>query len=187
MTNYETPKLVKRKIREYVKNILLDKTPARERVRIGRSVPTQAEDLPTLLVYTQGETVSRFDEAPKSYRRNMNLVIECLEAGDTDDDLDSRLEELGEKVEELIEADETFGGLINKVELSSTSYQTEPDGQSPIGSLVLGFNVDFFTFPKAHEAIDDFKRADVDWKVGHHNASPDAVVDAEDQIDVETT
>lgn len=187
MNDSVTLKLAKRRMKEFVKSALIGKTDAADRVFIGRSVPTQTEDLPVLLIYSTGENVSRFNEAPKNYQRNMNLLVECIVAGNDDDDLDIKMETLAEKVETILENDETLGGIANKLELSGSDYQSEPDAQSPIGNLALRFNVEFYTDAiREGVCLDTFKGADVDWKIGHHAGPSDNVVDAEDKIDVIT-
>ena len=120
MTELKTPRLIKRAIKEYVRDVLKNKTSAGANVFISRSLPTQHEALPSILVYTTGENVSLFDVSYKRYRRSMNLRIECVTIGDDDEDLDLKLEEMGEVVEDYLDRDETFSGLINKVELAST-------------------------------------------------------------------
>ena len=187
MNDSVTLKLAKRKMKEFVQTKLLNKTDAGARVYIGRSIPTNSEDLPAILIYSTGENISRFNEAPKNYQRNMNLLVECIAAGNDDDDLDIRLETLAEKVEALLEIDETLGGIANKLELAGSDYQSEPDAASPLGNLALRFNVEFYT-DAIREGVDleTFKGTDIDWKIGHHAAHPDNVVDAEDKINVTT-
>jgi len=188
MNETATRAFAKRKIKEEIQKLLLNKTGAQSRVSISRSIPTDAQDLPAILIYSTGENVDRFNEAPKNYRRTLNVNLEIIAAGNDDDHLDYILEDIGDKVEELMELDETLGGLANKLELSGSSYQSEPDAQSPIGSLVLAYQIEFFTDAPLPGSVclDDFKGADTKWKVGHHDSSPDNVVEAEDKIDVIT-
>lgn len=185
-----TRAFAKRKIKEAIKKLLIDgDTDAETRVSISRSIPTDAQNVPALLIYTTGEAVSRFNEAPKNYRRALNVNIEIMAAGNDDEHLDLILETIGDEVEQLMEKDETLGGLCNKLELVATAYQSEPDGQSPLGSLVLSYSVDFFTDAQqlADDCLEEFQGTDLDWKVGHNNAPSDSVIDAEDTVNVQTT
>jgi hypothetical protein len=90
---------------------------------------------------------------------------------------------MGEKVEDFLDRDETFGNLINRVELASSDYQTDAAAQSPTGLLALTFNLEFFTYAQRPDAVcyDTFKTSDTGWKIGHNEEAPDAVIDAEDE------
>lgn len=177
---------IKRLIREYVKAILLELgTPAGDQVFIGRTVPTWDEHLPVILLYPSSENIERFDEGPKTYKREFSLTIECNTKGDDDDDLDLKLEELSDRVEALMEIDETLGGIIDRVELRSAEYQAELDGSSPIGSVRLLYNCRFKQNANRSGVycLPDLKQITNEWEIGHHNDSPDGVTDATDQID----
>lgn len=179
----------KRAIRKYVRLLLLDKTDAKERVFINRTVPTQVEDLPVILVYSLGETITRFNEAPKDYLREFSLRIEIVAAGDEDNDLDERLEAIGDIVESLLEQDETFSDLVSHIELKSTEYLGNHEAQSPVGVLALNYSVYFLTDAISSISLDDFSGADIKYKIGNTtqaNGAPDGTVRATDTANVET-
>lgn len=183
-------RLVKRQIRERIRDILIEVgTPAGNQVAIGRTIPSWIENLPVILIYPSNESLRRFNEAPKNYQRNLSVTIECLAAGDDDNDLDYNLEVLGERIEDIVEVDETLGiDCVDELELQNVEYQTEPDGQSPTGSLILNYNVRFYQDANQPglNCLDDLKQANTEWQVGHHGGSPeDEVIDAEDQINFE--
>lgn len=183
MTSSISERLIKRQIKEAIKKLLFGKTNAKENVFISRSVPVDVDDLPAILIYSTSETVRRFNEAPKDYQRELTVAVECLATGNDDDDLDVKLEILGETVESLMEIDETLGDIVHKVELTGTGYTQDPDGQSPLGSLVLQFAVTFYTdaIRPGSICLPDFKETGVDWKVGHHGSEePGDQVDATD-------
>lgn len=165
----------KRAIRNYVKLLLLDKTDAQDRVFINRVIPTQIEALPVILVYSMGESISRFDEAPKNYLRDFNLRIEIISAGDQDDDLDERLELIGDKVEALLEQDETFNDLVSHIELKSTEYQGDHEAQSPVGMLALNYSVIFVSEAIKDLSLVDFNGADATWNIGNLKNSTEEV------------
>lgn len=164
----------KRNIRLKIQALLQNQTEAKERVYINRVIPTQSEDLPVILIYTTGESISRFNEAPKDYRRVMSVRIECIDKGNTDDDLDFKLETLADKVEEVMEIDDTLGDLVNKSELVSTDYQADPDAESPTGILALTYSVEFFTdaIQPGKDSLPAFTGADVNYNVGIDTGSP---------------
>jgi hypothetical protein len=189
MTSSISERLIKRKIKEAIQSLLIGKTNAKEKVFVSRSVPVDVEDLPAILIYSTSENVRRFNEAPKDYQRELTVAVECLATGNDDDDLDLKLEVLGETVESLMEIDETLGDIVHKVELTGTGYTQDPDGQSPLGSLVLQFAVTFYTdaIRPGSICLPDFKEIGVDWKVGHHGSEePGTQVDAQSLLTIET-
>lgn len=190
MSESKTPAFArKRAIREYVKKALIGKTDAGQRIFINRVIPTQIEDLPVILVYSLGENVTRFNEAPKDYKRDFNLRVEIVAAGDQDDDLDERLELIADKVESLLEQDETFGDLVSHIELKSTEYTGDHEAQSPVGMLALNYSVVFVTDAISEISLDDFTGTDIKYSVGNlteANGAPDGVTRATDTVNVET-
>jgi hypothetical protein len=182
VTESKTLEFVKRKIKIAVRDLLKNKTEAKENVKISSTPPTQIEELPAIRIFSTNESVSRFNEAPKNYKRNVNVAIECLDTGNDDDQLDMRLEILGEQVETLMELDETLGKLVNKLELTGVAYQYEADAQSPVGSIILTFNIEFFSYAQRETVLDDYLSTGVKWEIGHHNSSSDGVKDAEDRL-----
>lgn len=190
MSESKTPAFArKRAIREYVKRALVGKTDAGQRIFINRVIPTQIEDLPVILVYSLGENVTRFNEAPKDYKRDFNLRVEIVCAGDQDDDLDERLELIADKVESLLEQDETFGDLVSHIELKSTEYTGDHEAQSPVGMLALNYSVVFVTDAISEISLDDFTGTDIKYSVGNlteANGAPDGVTRATDTVNVET-
>lgn len=177
----------KRNIRLKIQDLLLNKTDARERVYINRTIPTQAESLPVILIYSTGESIRRFNEAPKDYKRNLSIRIECVASGSKDDDLDLLLEQLADKVEEVMEIDDTLGDLVNKSELVSTDYQADPDAESPTGILALVYDVEFFTdaIQPGKDSLPQFTGTDANYNVGIDTGSP--ADNVPDTIDVATT
>lgn len=144
MSETRNPRPIKRLIKEAIRGVLLGKTDAKERVSISQSTPTDDESLPVIRIYALSESVSRFHESPKDYKRALNVTVEIISNGDNDDDLDSHLEDMGEKVEAIMEIDETLGDLVDGLELVSSAYGTSGDGSSFMGSLFLTYEITFY-------------------------------------------
>jgi len=178
-------RLIKSKIRKQIRETLKGNTEAGDQVFVSRSIPSQVEDLPAVIIYSNSENVSRFHDSPKDYRRELIVTIECQAAENTDEETEELLEVIAEKIEDLLELDETLGGLSDRLELTGSQYQYESDGQSPIGVLILQYVVRFYTAAiyEGVQCLDDLKVIHIDHKIGHHNESPDAVVDAQDTIE----
>ena len=165
-------------------------TLAGDNVEATRAIPTDINNLPKVLIYLKNEQVDIFDESPRRYRRNAVFNIECIASGSTDSDADTISEQLVKEVEEALALDETLGtsdqkdDCVNDSVLGSVSFQSEPDGQSPVAVGVLSFDVEYFTIPNTKTDGPDFLRAGVEWQVGHHDESSDEIIDAEDIIDI---
>jgi hypothetical protein len=186
VTALNTPGAVRRAIREKIKAILVGQTPALNSVFISRSLPTEADALPAIGIYTTGETVERFNEAPKDYRRELSLMIEVNIAGDTDDDLDQKREDFADKIESLIEKDETLGGLVDSLWLTANEFAENSEGESPIGKLSVLYTVRFYMdAARPAEDLTEFQGADVDWKIKRPEELPTSV-DASDEVNLET-
>lgn len=181
-----TQEPLKRKIKNAVVALMKGgNTLAKERVALSRSIPSESVTFPLINVYSVSETVERFDEAPKRYRRRMTLLIECLSAGDEDDGLDKALEILGRQVEILMERDETLGGLLNKLELTGTDYQQEPDGASPLALLALRYSLEFFDTPyNGEDELSALNEVDLEWKIKHGDETENEVLTANDEINL---
>jgi len=181
-----TQKPTKRLVKEAVVKLLKEgNTLAQERVSLSRSIPSEDITFPLINVYTVSESVERFDEAPKRYRRRITLLIECLSRGDEDDQLDLYLEHLASQVENLMERDETLGGILNKLELSGTEYQQEPDGSSPLALLALRYSLEYFDEPASgEESLSNFLGLDVEWNASQGDEQPDEYLIANDTINL---
>lgn len=166
--------------------MLLNKTAAADRVELSKSTPAQEEDFPAIRLYALGENVDLFDVSTKRYVRTLNISVECYAMGDTPDDLDLRLEEMGEIVETLFDRDDSLGGLVDSINFTGCDYQVEPIATAPLGVLILKYVVKFYTYAQRLEGgcLDAFKGADIEWAVGHNNEPTDNIIDATDTVDV---
>lgn len=178
----------KRKLKEKLKALFLERAGVKERVYISRSVPTGIEETPVILIYSPNETVEVNDQSPKTYDRNLQIKVECICQGNTDDDLDFDLEVMAQRIEDLIEFDDTMGGLVQHTVLTGVEYQTEPDGQSPMGAAILTFDFQYYTTAVPGATLRDFEGINTKWKVGHNDVettSEEPQIDAEDQQDID--
>lgn len=163
-------------IREKFKTILSGHTNAGSRVFENRARPIWQTDLPALLIFTEDESVSVFSEAPREYRRNLSLVVECYAAAK--DDLDDVLDTLSGQVEDLVELDDSLGGLANATTLTKTEMNIIDDGQNLTGTARLTFSVDYFTSPMPTTPV-SFDGVTIEFDV----APKDGRIGATDQID----
>lgn len=160
-----------------------------DRIFPRRSSPQESEDLPVINVYPSSESIERHNESPKEYRRVLQLELEIESTHDTDDLLSDELDCLAQEVEDAIEGTRDLysmkdkndnEGLINDYELLNIQYDTEGGGMSPLGSVRLTYNFEYYTNEDRTEILDDLKTIDNDWR-----ANSNADGDAKDQINFE--
>lgn len=144
-----------------------------------QSVPSNIEALPIVLVYPKNENISRFDEAPKRYLRTLNIMIEVILTDDDDECLTDGLDDLSSEVEKAIEQDTEIESCVESIELQSVTYDTASEGQSPVGSAVLNYQIDYITEPRDDFSHPDFNTADVTWNANDHTDP-----DTKDNIDL---
>jgi len=188
-----TLELTKHKIRRVIRDLLKNSTDAGANVFVSRSTKFDHEELPAILIYPDSERVRRFDEAPKRYGRNFALKIEIIGRAATDDELDLQLEKIGEQIENLLEANEdnekTLKPITNSINLTGSRYSFEGEGQTPIGSLILDYDVEFlkYALPLGVD-LNAFLGADVKWKLPETEPSTSTDADrAKDKIDLPQT
>ena len=189
-----TLKLLKHKIRQRIKDLLLDQTDAGCNVFVSRSTKFDHAELPAILIYPDSERVRPFEQAPKRYGRNFACKIEVIGRGASDDELDLQLEKIGEQVETILEAnqdlDSGFGNLVDDLNLTGARYAFDGEGQTPIGSLILDYDFEFYDYalPEGLD-LDAFLGADMKWKLPTGATTPpdDGLVKATDKIDVPQT
>jgi hypothetical protein len=160
-----------------------------DRIFPRRSSPQESEDLPCINVYPSSESIERHNESPKEYRRVLQLELEIESTHDTDDLLSDELDALAQEVEDAMEGtDELYlmkdkngnDGLINDYELLNIQYDTEGGGMSPLGSVRLTYNIEYYTNEDRPEILDDLKIIDNDWRANNNQDG-----DAKDQINFE--
>lgn len=185
--------LTKHKIRQVIKNLLINNTDAGVNVFVSRSTKFDHDELPAILIYPDSERVRRFDEAPKRYGRNFACKIEVIGRADSDEKLDLLIEKIGEQIENLLEANETaentLGPLVNDLNLTGSRYSFEGEGQTPVASLILEYDIEFlkYALPEGLE-LDAFLGADVKWKLPETEPTTQTDLDrAKDKIDLPQT
>lgn len=170
-------------MRKYFRKRIIDLLTSAQIATVGdnifswRSIPDDIHDLPVIIVLPKEEISSAFDESPKSYRKELEMVIEIKTVGDSDESLIDELDDLSELVEDLIEADFELESkaLMN---LSSVQYQTEADGQSPVGSVILTFVIIYKTEARKPATLDELKSIASKWNVNDNDeVSPQDVID----------
>lgn len=157
-------------IREAAKAALLGKTAAGDRVYETRVLPLRRIDLPAISIYTMEETVEPESRttAPRELKRTVQLNIHAfVEEGDNVDDA---MDALAMQIERAIHADDTLGGTASDCILASTELDVGEEGQRLVGTVVLTYEVDYYTYAPAEApaeaGVADFERADIRYTPG---------------------
>lgn len=113
-------------------------TAAKRRVYNSRDLPLDAASAtPAILIYTLSETLDPVEAMDGGIRRRtMDLAVQIYETGLSRDgdpaemDLGAlRVDEIAWTVENLVYADPTFGGLVERCTLKETSIQVAGDAE----------------------------------------------------------
>jgi hypothetical protein len=113
-------------------------TAAKRRVYNSRDLPLDAESAtPAILIYTLSETLDPVEAMDGGIRRRtMDLAVQIYETGLSREgdpgemDLGAlRVDEIAWTVENLVYADPTFGGLVERCTLKETSIQVAGDAE----------------------------------------------------------
>lgn len=91
-------------VRHAVAQILRGQTAAGQNVIPGRIVEPESETFPLILVYTPREDLSKYDEAPRRYLRDLTVRVEVLVRQEVNGaTVDDQLDDLCEQVECIME------------------------------------------------------------------------------------
>jgi len=169
-----------------------------DRVYTNQSTPQWDSNLPAILIYPENEVASEFAAAPRELKRVISFRVECLASGPEEPNttgkrsVEDLLDDLCEQVECELSRDDTVGCTADDIILTGTEFQFEGDGAFPIGSARMTYEVTYHqAVPDSIDkqaGIEDLKKANVDWHVGHHDSPPDLTnIEAEDDLDIPIT
>lgn len=134
-------------------------------------------ELPYIIIYPNTENAQRFDEAPKRYKRSLEIVVECITTHDSDQLLCDELDELSYHIEEAIESDEILQGFkaydksgqcVEDTEVTSIQYDSQADGSSPLGAVRLTYSITYIDKPVTQKVFNTFNTVESEWKIGDH-------------------
>lgn len=184
-------------IRDTAKDVILNgNTLAGRDVFTNKKIHIEKACLPQVILHTESESVELLDQAPKRYRRNLTLTIECFAKGIDEIECQDTLDQLTWQVENLMAADDTLNGTVNKIDLTAVRQQYEETSTYPVGACVLTYTVQYLTeLPDlATQATADLTDLDaiqgnaVDgfgWDLVTETGDPDGAIDAELLVETE--
>ena len=101
------------------------------------------EDLPAILVRPDSEEPDELVETgqPRRYWRSLVLVVEAAAMPTRDKPLDLLVRELDLAIEQVVQADESQGGLALETILAQTKFAFEAEGGTPVGVVSQSYLV----------------------------------------------
>ena len=146
------------KIKAKIKSLLINKTLAGDRVFRDRILPNQ--DWPSINIYSHKESLSMFTQAPKEYKRVLNIVIEGIvkidcsnvERGEVSYE---QVELLEHQVEQMLSYDYTLEGLVSNIELDNIEFNMDHEGDTILGTVKMSYSVEYITDDLTARAFDD--------------------------------
>lgn len=169
-------KYIRKKIQEHLKNSNI--SGVGKDVFCMRSIPSNIESLPIILLYPKNETITKFDEAPRRYIRGLSMMIELITTDNNDECLTDEMDDLTLLIEEAIEKDIELKSCIENLELQSVVYDTAGEGDSPVGSATITYLIEYITEPNIRDSFADFNTAATTWKPnGHEDDSAQDVIE----------
>lgn len=126
-----------------------------EDVYSQRSVPSEKDTLPIILVYSKSESIEEFDNSPKSYRKDIDIVFEIVSVADDDEELADGLDDIVLGVEKAIEEDLFLEENCESVQLKSIFTTTESNGSNPIGVTRVQYTFTLITPARSEPELPD--------------------------------
>lgn len=154
---------------------------------VNRSYPLTARDCPAALVYMEGESVTRFQEAPRLHQRQAQYLVDiAVQDADPDDATgpDDTVAEILRQVEAAILVDETLNGTVDQVEFSDLSELGEASANDGvIMAQTITFTATYYTSPDADPAdLYDLTGVYTEWRFAEPESpddDPEAVDDTQ--------
>ncbi|MFK0090952.1 hypothetical protein ACIQUS_27170 [Pseudomonas sp. NPDC090755] len=163
-------------IRKQAVAVLLGATDAGASVYASRVAPLISNgwqsELPAIIVYTMDEHGELFNQAPREYRRRVELVVEIHAEGNGA--LDDTLDTLARQVERLLLMDDTLGGTANDLQYQRSRMVLLDQSQHLTGACRLIFEAEYFDrHPDDlfNQSLPDLNTVTTDYSLG--NAQPD--------------
>lgn len=135
---------VRQQIREYFETQLAGLTTTGSNVYASRVYPLGSAKLPALLIYTQTESI---EEASFGVKRAQERMLEVMVEGYVRavSNFDDKIDDIAKEVEVALLDDPTLGGLAINTELSSVDADYSGDGEQPVATIRLTFDVQYRT------------------------------------------
>jgi len=138
---------VRQQIREYFETQLRSLATTGTNVFASRVYPIGSASLPALLIYTQNEVIDDSSFGTISARRTQNRTLTVVVEGyvRATAGFDDTLDDICKEVETEVLDDPSLGGLVTNTELASADADYSGEGDQPVGTIRLTFEVQYRT------------------------------------------
>ena len=135
----------RKQIRNYiVSRLKLTRVINNGNVAPNRVRPSWTENLPAINVRVEDDEVAVTNESPKEFTHRLDVAIEIFEKSNADEaDLSDKLDDIAERVEESLFADEYLGGLVNSIDLTSFGLDIKENGSQLQGGVRQVYRVEY--------------------------------------------
>lgn len=164
-------------IRKQAVAVLLGATSAGSSVFASRVRPFVSNDwqsdLPAICVFTMDEASEIFNQAPREYRRRVELVVEIHAVGN--EALDDTLDTLARQVEHLLLRDDTLGGTANDLEYVRSRMVLLDQAEQLTGACRLIFEAEYFDRhpdDDFNDSLPNFNTLNTEYSLGNAQPNP---------------
>lgn len=183
--------LQRRVIRRAAFEHLAGKTDAGKSVFRSRSSDLWSRvELPAICIYCAREVITLEQEAPRRYRRELELRIEAGVEAKSDEDADDKLDVLGWQIENCIGRSNRLEyakeNAVAELYLSGEAIEIAKEGARVVGSMVIVYTAVYYTDEPDlldPQPLDDLKRIDTAYDL---NGRQQPTERAADIVKVET-
>lgn len=164
-------------IRKQAVAVLMGATNAGASVYASRVAPLISNgwqsELPAIIVYTMDESGEIFNQAPREYRRQVELVVEIHAEGN--EALDDTLDTLARQVERLLLMDDTLGDTVNDLQYVRSRMVLLDQSEHLTGACRLIFEAEYFDrHPDDlfNESLPDLNSIKTEYSLGNAQPNP---------------
>lgn len=158
------------------------------RVFAHKGEAAKAEECPAAIVYAVGESIEQLADAPVWQKRTARFAVHISTTGLDEDDLEDRIDELAQKVEDALWRDEPLWDKALTSRLTMTGVEgpeISAEGNAFFADIVLVWEVLYELDPLAdHEPEDDFLTARAEFET--HEARAGAEAESEVELEAAT-
>lgn len=173
--------LVRMQIRKNLVSILKGRTDAGQNVFFNRTKMTWQESTSVINMYFRGEPeITEYSQAPRQLRRVLQLEVEVITDGISDDDASDKLDCICEQIEALLSLDDTIGNCADDIVLLSVSdIEGVSEGSKPTLATKLTYRIRYNTFNPREGSINlrDFNTVTGEWDLQPGQESGDRAND----------
>jgi len=154
---------------------------ARKNVSTYRVSPNWFEDLPAINIYPTHESGGAIlDQAPLSFKRKLQITIECVVSAKNEDDASDLLDTLMDQVEEAIgkkwSYDKNFRCLFNSYFPTEVEFDFADNGKQIIAGGKTNYEVEYISEAvKSKPILDALERFGVTYSVSGSTTTTEGI------------